>query len=63
MNGVYWYPFRSSQPWIERLAAQHDAEVADREAWLAGVQKRLGLITAENMVELEVIWDARLAGD
>ena len=47
---------RPIRTWLQDL----EAEKADREAWLAGVQKRLGLITTGNLLELEIIKDRRL---
>jgi hypothetical protein len=47
----YWYPFRRTS-FLHNPPAQHQAQVDDREAWLAGVQKRLCLVTRGNVNEL-----------
>lgn len=44
-------------PWAAR-----EAEEAGREAWIAGVQKRLGLVTRENVDELLAVRLEKLYG-
>ena len=45
-------PFRAPSLWFIRLEQAREREVAERQAWLAGVQKRLGLLTRENVNEM-----------
>lgn len=54
-------PFRN--PVFIRRALEHPyREEADRKAWLAGVQKRLGLVTRENVDSLLEVRLEKLRG-
>ena len=48
----HYSPFRDLTPWFRNLQEAQEREVAERRAWLAGVQKRLGLVTRENVDQL-----------
>ena len=48
----HYSPFRDLTPWFRNLQEAQEREVAERRAWLAGVQKRLGLVTRENVNEM-----------
>jgi hypothetical protein len=47
-----WLLWRSGASFLRRIDAARQREEAGREAWLAGVQKRLGLLTRGNVDEL-----------